>query len=158
MIRSILKLGVILVVGILVYNFFLGNEVEKENSRKIFNEIKDVGVAVKDLLKTEKEKFDEGKYDEALGKIEGVFSNLKEKAKRIEDQDLLDKLARLEEKREELESEFKRKSRRDDVPDEFNEKGERKTELSEREQKQMKRELDQLIEETEEVMKEVEKQ
>ena len=65
MIKSLLKLLVILVVGILIYNLFLGTDEEKQGAKKIVGEVKDVGVAVKDLVKSEKEKFDKGKYDKA---------------------------------------------------------------------------------------------
>ena len=80
MIRKLLGLLVLVVFGILVYNFFLGTPAEKENAQKIFGEVKDLGVAVKDLLANEKEKFDAGKYDNALKKIGGIFDSLKEKS------------------------------------------------------------------------------
>ena len=83
MIRSILRLAVILVIGVLIYNYFLGDPGEKETAKKIFGEIKEVGVAVKDLLQSEKEKFDSGKYDQALDKIGGLFNNLKENAETV---------------------------------------------------------------------------
>ena len=54
MIKSIIKLGLLLVVGILVYNFFLGTPDEKAQSQKVFNKGKDVIVSVGDLLKSEK--------------------------------------------------------------------------------------------------------
>ena len=69
MIKSILRLAAILVVGILFYNYFLGTPTEKEQSKKVFSKVKDLGRDAWDLLKTEKEKLDEGKYDEALDKI-----------------------------------------------------------------------------------------
>lgn len=155
MIRSIIKLGVVLVVGILVYNFFFGTEMEKESSRKVFTEIKEVGVAVRDLLKSEKDKFDEGKYDDALTKIENAFGNLRSKAREIEDSDLLDRLAKLDRERERLQEQFQRKTH--DVPSEFNEKGEKVHEISERDKKKMQRELDELLKETETVLNELER-
>jgi len=102
MIGKIIRLGLVLVFGILVYNFFLGDPSEKENARKIFGEIKEVGVAVKDLVKSEKQKFDEGKYDEALDKVGNVFQKLKRQAKDI-DEKYIDKIADLEETRLQLE-------------------------------------------------------
>ena len=99
MIKTILKFLVILVVGILVYNYFYGTETEKATSKKIFQESKEVFVAVKDLLKSEKKKYDDGKYDDALDKIETAFLNLKEKAKVLNDSELLDKIAELDRER-----------------------------------------------------------
>ncbi|MEM1220355.1 MAG: hypothetical protein AAGH79_15645 [Bacteroidota bacterium] len=106
MIRSILRLAVLLVVGILVYNFFFGTEAEKENSQKVFQEVKEVAISVKDLVKSEREKFDEGKYDQALSKMGDLFGQLKEKAQEVEDNNYLEKLADLDKKRKELEEEW----------------------------------------------------
>ena len=101
--KSILKLAVILVVGILIYNYFLGTEAEKEQSKEIFSEVKDLGKAAWGLLKSEKDKFDEGKYDGALDKIGSLIDNLKDKAETIQDSDILDRIAQLEDQKAELE-------------------------------------------------------
>lgn len=101
MIRSLLKLAALLVVGILIYNYFLGSPDEKANAKNIFGKVKDVGVEVGKLLKTEKEKFDEGKYDQALDKIDDIFKDLKTKAKDI-DEKYIPKIEELEKQREDL--------------------------------------------------------
>ncbi|MCC6724083.1 MAG: hypothetical protein IT258_06195 [Saprospiraceae bacterium] len=105
MIRSALKLLAILVVGILIYNLFLGTDEEKQGAKKIVGEMKDVGVAVKDLLKTEKEKFDKGKYDKAIDKIGGVLSNLKRNANDF-DERYVKRIEELERKRKALKEEL----------------------------------------------------
>ncbi|HNM26497.1 MAG TPA: hypothetical protein PKL15_13740, partial [Saprospiraceae bacterium] len=66
MIRSLIKIGLVLIVAILVYNRFFGTSAEKEQSKKIFGEMRDVVVSVGQLVKSEKTKFDAGKYDGAL--------------------------------------------------------------------------------------------
>lgn len=101
MIKTILKVLAVIVVFILVYNYFFGSTEEKATSQKIFQEVKEVGVAVKDLLKSEKEKYDSGKYDDALDKIGGVFSKLKTEAEKV-DTEYLDRIADLEKRRQEL--------------------------------------------------------
>jgi basic membrane lipoprotein Med (substrate-binding protein (PBP1-ABC) superfamily) len=98
MIKNILQILVVVVVGVLVYNFFLGTPEEKQNARTIFNEVKDVGVAVKDLLQSEKEKFDAGKYDNALDQIGNLFDNMKTEAREFDEQ-YLDRIEDLERKR-----------------------------------------------------------
>lgn len=82
MIKNLLKLGLLLVAGILIYNYFFGSAAEKEQSKEFFQEVKDLGTAAWGLLKTEKEKLDEGKYDEALDNIGGLFDRLKSEAER----------------------------------------------------------------------------
>ncbi|MCF8244775.1 MAG: hypothetical protein K9J37_09895 [Saprospiraceae bacterium] len=101
MIKNALKLLAVLVIGILIYNLFLGTDEEKQGAKRIVGEMKDVGVAVKDLLKSEKEKFDKGKYDKAVDKIGGVLSSLKSKAKDF-DEKYLERIDELERKRKQL--------------------------------------------------------
>lgn len=101
MIRSLLKLLFLVVIGVLVYNYFLGTPEEKENSKAIFREVKDVAVGVKELVKSEKEKFDAGKYDKAVDKIGDLLSKLKSKAKDI-DEKYIDRIQDLEKKKKEL--------------------------------------------------------
>ena len=127
-----------MVVGILVYNFFLGTPEEKASSKRIFNEIADVGKSVGQLIKAEKEKFDQGKYNDALQKMGNIFNDLKEKAK--DSGDLLDRINDLEEKKENLEKEL-----------ELTEKGE----TEEQKAKELTRELEQLIEKTEDLANEL---
>jgi hypothetical protein len=100
--RSLIKLGLILVAGILVYNYFFGDETEKAQSREIFEKVGDLGRAGINLLKSEKNKFDDGKYDDALDKIGGLFDKVRSKAEDLNDSELLRDISRLEEKRQEL--------------------------------------------------------
>lgn len=102
MIRSLIRLALLVIIGIVAYNFFMGSSTEKDGAKQVVKEFKDVGVAVKDLLKSEKTKFEGGKYNEVLDNIGGVFTNLKSKAKEI-DEKYVDRIANLDRKRQELE-------------------------------------------------------
>ncbi|MEK7254324.1 MAG: hypothetical protein AAB316_06245 [Bacteroidota bacterium] len=153
MIGNLLKLLIIVVLGILIYNYFMGSDSEKEGAKKIFGEVKDVGVAVKDLLKSEKQKFDAGKYDKALDKIEDMLAKLKRTAKDGEEH--LDKIEELERKREALERELAEYSEEaEKLPDEFSSKGgssDGGTDSS-----QIKRDMNDLLRETERLIQEME--
>ncbi|MBI5913897.1 MAG: hypothetical protein HY842_00850 [Bacteroidetes bacterium] len=105
MIKSLLKLLVVLVIGILIYNLFLGTDEEKQGAKKIVGEVKDVGVAVKDLLKAEKEKFDKGKYDKAVDKVGDMLQGLKRNAKEFDEKYLV-RIEKLEDKRRELQKDL----------------------------------------------------
>ncbi len=102
MIRSLLKLVLLLVVGILIYNYFLGTSEEKANSKAVFQKVKELGGEVGTLLKAEKTKYKEGKYDEALDKIGGILDNLKKNAKEF-DEKYVDRISELDKQRQELE-------------------------------------------------------
>ena len=67
--KTLIKLAFVLVVGLLTYNFFFGSPEEKETSRRVAGEVRDLGASVFDLLKSEKQKLNEGKYDEALSML-----------------------------------------------------------------------------------------
>jgi len=103
MFKSLIKLGLILLVGILVYNYFLGTPEEKESAERIFTKVKELGQASWALLKTEKEKLDEGKYDEALARIDELFDGLKDQAGELNERDYIGKIQELEQKRQDLE-------------------------------------------------------
>lgn len=105
MLRSLIKLVLFLVAGILVYNYFFGTAEEKAQSKEIFTDIKSLTKSAVGLLKSEKQKFDEGKYDEAVDKIGGLIDNLKGKAEQLEDnRELLDQIADLQRQQRSLET------------------------------------------------------
>ena len=78
MIGRILKLGILLVIGLVAYNFFFGTPEEKAKSKEIIGKVSDIGKAGVGLIKEEVAKFKEGKYDRALDKIENGLTSAKE--------------------------------------------------------------------------------
>ncbi len=138
MIKTLLKIGIILVAAILGYNYFLGNPEEKAQSREIVGKVGDLGKDAWNLLKSERQKLKEGKYDGALEKLDGLYSNLRDKASELKDAGLLDRIDELNERRKELEQSLNKDA----------------GELS----ADAKRKLDDLTAETEELMNEMEAQ
>lgn len=102
MIRFLLKVAALLVVGILGYNYFLGDDTEKAQSREIVGKAVDLGKDAWNLLQNEKDKFDEGKYDDAVEKLQGLYGELRQTASRLKDSGALERLSELESKRKEL--------------------------------------------------------
>jgi len=137
MIKTIFKIGLLVVAGLLGYNYFLGDAEEKAQSREIVGKAKDLGKDAWNLLKSERTKMKEGKYDGALEKLEGLYGNLKERAGELADSDVLDRINKLNERRNELEEALK------NADGELSSEGKRK--------------LDDLTAETEELMNEMEK-
>jgi len=105
MIRSLLKLAALLIAGILLYNYFFGTNEEKENSQKVFGQIKGVVVSVGQLVSSEKDKFDAGKYDAALDKLGGVYKAIRTQASKLDDK-VLKRLEGLEDRKSELQAEL----------------------------------------------------
>ncbi|MBK8704197.1 MAG: hypothetical protein IPN33_11640 [Saprospiraceae bacterium] len=141
MIRSLLKLAVVLVLAILVYNFFFGSAEEKAQSKEIFSDVRDLGKAAWGLLKSERQKFNDGKYEEAVDKVGGLIDTMKDRAERLKDSDLINKVDKLERKRKALERQLQ-----EDTPENYDAS----------EKAALKREWEELMRETEDVMNELE--
>lgn len=138
--RNLIKLIIIAVIGLISYNYFYGNEVEKARSEKIVGEVKDVFVSVKDLVKMEKEKFEEGKYDKAMDKISNLFKDFKDKSQEVS-VDLKERFSQLEQEKIELEERIDQKKKEGTWTKEEKEK--------------TKEDFQKLIQKTEELFKEV---
>lgn len=145
--KGLIRIVLMLVVGILVYNYFFGSADEKAQSKEVFTTVKDLGKATWDLLKSEKEKFDEGKYDEAVDKIGDLLSSIKDKAEAVNDSGLLDQITQLEERQERLEDQAKER------PDSYS-----SDEEAQKAERNIKTELRSLIDDTEQLMRKVEDQ
>jgi nucleoside-triphosphatase THEP1 len=105
MIRSLLKIAALLIAGILVYNYFFGTNEEQENSRKVFGQIRGVVSSVGQLVSSEKDKFDAGKYDAVLDKLGGVYKAIRTQARHM-DEKVIKRLDGLEARKVELEQEL----------------------------------------------------
>jgi multidrug resistance efflux pump len=105
MINFVLKIGALLVAGILIYNFFFGTDAEKENSRKVFGQVKEVVVSVGQLVKSEKTKFDAGKYDAALEKLGSAYEVVRKQAQHL-DASFMNRLDELEKRKAALQTEL----------------------------------------------------
>lgn len=145
MIKTVIRLGLLLVVGVLVYNYFMGTQEEKATSKQIFNEVKDLGQATWSLLKAEKEKFDQGKYDEALSKIEDIFDKVKGEASKLQNNEAVQDIQDLEFQQEKLKDRIATTDMESTDPQAMKEK------------EPISEEWQRILQKTEEVMKKVEK-
>ena len=118
--KKLIRLALIIVVGVLVYNYFLGTPEEKAGSEKVFQQVKEVGKSIGDLIRKEKQNFADGKYDKAIDKIGGLYDEAKDKlGNKQEDRDSFEKLEKkkeeLEKEKEELEEELKKENPDEEV-------------------------------------------
>jgi hypothetical protein len=105
MIGFLIKLALIAVIGVLGYNYFFGSAEEKAQSTKVFGQVKDVAVSVGELAKSEKVKYDAGKYDAALDKLAGAYKAAREGAQKV-DASLLKRIGELETRKDALRKEI----------------------------------------------------
>lgn len=137
MIGFLIKLAV---VGVLAYNYFFGTEEEKAQSAKTFGQMKEVAVSVGQLAKSEKEKYDAGKYDDALDKLGAAYVKLREGAQKL-DASLLKRIDALEEREGKLREDLADLENSDAPPER---QAQRKAEL-ERELEALQRDSDALV-------------
>jgi hypothetical protein len=170
MIRFVLKIGALLVAGILIYNFFFGTSAEKDQSRQIFGQVKDVVVSVGQLVKSEKTKFDAGKYDAALEKLGDAYQAIRKQAQHL-DASFMQRLDELEKRKATLQSEIDSIEQGDqelaDAPapkkgvkaDPKAEKAKtEKTADQQRRKEELQRELDQLFKDSETLLQQAQEQ
>lgn len=100
--KSLIQLAFILIVGILVYNYFYGTHEEKEQSQEVFKKTGQTVVGAWNLLKAEKAKFDAGKYDNALDKVGTAYRAIRERAQYV-DENVLRRLDELETRKRQIE-------------------------------------------------------
>lgn len=104
LLKKLIGLAICVATLIVGYNFFWGNEEEQASSRKIIAQVKDLTGSVTKLLSSEKEKYEDGKYDDALSKMKQTIAVMKQKAMAMGDsgKQLMDKVNDLERREEQL--------------------------------------------------------
>lgn len=73
----LIRFLIIIIAGAVAYYYFWGNEPEKENAQKIVDNTTELVSSVTTFLKSEKDKYDEGKYDNFLDKLGNILGNIK---------------------------------------------------------------------------------
>ena len=156
MIKSLIKLGLILLVGILVYNYFFGTREEQTQSKEVFKKTGDAVGAAWNLLKSEKQKFDHGKYDKVLDQLGSAYRAVRERAEYV-DEKILKRLDDLERRKAALQKELDAIEEDDAAPAPSSSKnGSKQTSKSadqERRKEELKRTLDSLIRDTDSLLK-----
>jgi hypothetical protein len=105
MIRSLFKLALFLVAGILIYNYFFGTSEEQDQSKVFFGKVRDVVVTGADLLKSEKHKYDAGKYDKLMDNLGVAYKAVRQRAQFV-DEKVLKRLDELETRKAQLKQEL----------------------------------------------------
>ena len=113
MIKTLIKVALVLIVAVIGYNYFLGDAEEKASSRKIVNEVKDLGKSMGGVIKSEAEKFREGKLNRVMAKMNAVMSNLD--AQSTDNPELRKDLKELIKERESIQGELNKISAEDDT-------------------------------------------
>lgn len=68
---------ILLLAGYVGYMYFFGQGEDKAKAEIIINETRDLGKAVGDFLGTQKEKYDEGEFDNLIDRVSAMLGKLK---------------------------------------------------------------------------------
>ena len=106
--KYLIPLVLMLAVFLVGYNYFFGTPEEKQKSNEIIAKFKDLGSEVFGLLHSEKEKYDAGKFDDALDRISQRIQQLTDSVSSTADegQEVLDRIKALDEQRQALVSQL----------------------------------------------------
>lgn len=140
---SIVKWLIYLLIAVLVYNLFFGTEEEKAQSKEIFSKVGELGREAWGILKSEKQKFDQGKYDEAVTKVGQLYQQLNNTAQQLNDNRTVQRVAALERQRQEIEQQLQLRPA---------------NEMSPAQKSQLLGDWNALMRETEQLMQEMEQQ
>ncbi|MFZ1676790.1 MAG: hypothetical protein WBP41_10935 [Saprospiraceae bacterium] len=77
---------VIIVAAIVGYMYFFGKEDDKVKAHTIVNETKELGKSVGDFIKKQKDKYDNGEFDELLKKVGDGIAKLRSKPENKSDE------------------------------------------------------------------------
>ena len=111
MIRSLIRLAILLGIVALIYYRFFGDEAEQAKSKEVITTGKEVaknlGELTLSLIKKGQENLESGKYDDALADISNLIDKLKEKAETLEEgKEIYDQIRALEDRRTEIEQDL----------------------------------------------------
>ena len=100
--RKLIFTLIILLAGYVGYMYFFGKGDDKAKAEIIVQETKSLGKAVGDFLSTQKEKYDEGEFDNLIDKVGAMLDKLKssdqQTSKEVKDnlKDLQDELRQID--------------------------------------------------------------
>ncbi|HZV71486.1 MAG TPA: hypothetical protein VFG10_18165 [Saprospiraceae bacterium] len=77
---------VLLLAVIVGYMYFFGKEDDKVTAHTIVNETKELGKSVGDFIKRQKDKYDDGEFDDLINKISNSIDKLRSKSEKPTDE------------------------------------------------------------------------
>jgi len=81
MIKKVLKLAAVLLVGWIIYVQFWGTTDQKALRKQMFDGVKKTGQSIGDIAKSEKGRFKDVSFKDALGKVGTSIDNLRANSK-----------------------------------------------------------------------------
>ncbi len=106
MMKGLFRLLLFIIAAVLIYNYFFGDIKERQTSEQIVEQVKELGQSIGEMLVSEKDKIQSGKYDDALDKIGDFIKNMRSNSDEL-DVAALHKLNELEKQKNQLQEHIK---------------------------------------------------
>lgn len=100
--RFIVKVLLIILLGLIAYNYFFGDDTERETSSLVVDNAKQLGQSVWEMIKVEKDRFSEGKHQEMMEHVGTTIGFIKENKETLNISDI--EMQDLEQQKLELDS------------------------------------------------------
>ncbi|MEM6397857.1 MAG: hypothetical protein AAF741_16025 [Bacteroidota bacterium] len=104
MISKLIKLGLFAAVLIVGYNYFFGDEEEKQQSRDLIERGAELGSGLWATLEGAIDKVRDGEYDGVLNRIGNVLDDLGDKVRNLSDSDVARRVSQLEQRKDDLQN------------------------------------------------------
>ncbi|TVQ47610.1 MAG: hypothetical protein EA362_06345 [Saprospirales bacterium] len=100
--KTIFRLLIIAIIALIVYNYFYGDETEKETSAQVVDHARQLGQSLWEMIRVEKDRFSDGKHQEIVDNIGSTIGFIRDnrEAMNISDSQLME----LEKHQNELDS------------------------------------------------------
>ncbi len=100
--KTIIKLLIIAILALILYNYFYGDETERETSAQVVDNARQLGQSLWDMIRVEKDRFSDGKHQEIVDNIGSTIGFVRDNrdAMNISDSQLME----LEKHQSELDS------------------------------------------------------
>lgn len=102
---TLIRILIMLLLLVFAYNYFVGDEEEKKSTETVISNAKDLISSIGTVIKSEKEKYNDGKYDNAIDKLGNLFTAIQSNFG-FHGSDPDKKLEKLEREKLEIEQEY----------------------------------------------------
>lgn len=142
--RVLIRIIILLFLFIFTYNYFFGDDEEKKSAGKVIANAKELISSIGTVIKSEKEKYYDGKYDDAIYRLSGLFNGIRSRTG-FSGQTLNHELEKLESEKREIEEEYQVLENEPDS-------------VRERKKEQLNLRLEEIVSKAERILEKIEKQ
>ena len=102
--KNLIFLIILILAGIVGYMYFFGKGEDRARAESVVKETRELGKSVSDFLKRQKERYDDGEFDNLMDKISKTLNKVRDKTSKTTEEEA-DELRELEKELRQIEPE-----------------------------------------------------